>query len=52
LQLAYSLVARLVTALAHLFPIGGTGPQDKGTVQYNKFNWAKSDRSGVKGGRA
>jgi hypothetical protein len=38
LQLAYCLVARLDTALAHLFPIDVTGPQDNGPIQYKKSN--------------
>jgi hypothetical protein len=41
--LAYCLV-RLVTALAHLFPIDGTGPQDNGTIQYKKL--LNTDRPG------
>jgi hypothetical protein len=49
LQLAYCLVARLVKALAHLFPIDGTGRQDSVTIQYKKL--LKTDCPGVKGVR-
>jgi hypothetical protein len=33
----YCLAARLDTALAHLFPIDDTGPQDSVTIQYKKL---------------